>query len=148
MKHLTVEQTAEVLGLTPKAVRQRISRGQLPFRKLGKRVLVPAVELEKFLFALPGRAEGGRSRSGGGQVMVETQRPLAGKASGHAQQRTGFTGSADAVSVGKCTTAPQTPSSWKAYAVALLSEVFEFDPALGIAWACIIQTRFPWFVEA
>lgn len=55
MKLLTVEQTAVELGLTPKAVRQRIARGHLPFRKLGKRVLIPAVELEKFLAALPGR---------------------------------------------------------------------------------------------
>ena len=55
MKHLTVEQTAEELGLTIKAVRQRIARGQLPFRKLGKRVLIPATELDTFLATLPGR---------------------------------------------------------------------------------------------
>lgn len=55
MKHLTVEQTAAELGLTPKAVRQRILRGQLPFRKLGKRLLIPAAELEIFLASLPGR---------------------------------------------------------------------------------------------
>jgi excisionase family DNA binding protein len=55
MKHLTVEQTAEELGLTPKAVRQRIARGQLPFRKLGKRVLIPVTELKTFLATLPGR---------------------------------------------------------------------------------------------
>ena len=56
MKHLTIAQTAAELGLTPKAVRQRIARGQLPFRKLGKRVLIPTEELEKFMAALPGRA--------------------------------------------------------------------------------------------
>ena len=38
--HLTVEQTAEELGLTPKAVRQRIARGQLPYRRLGRRILL------------------------------------------------------------------------------------------------------------
>ncbi len=55
MKHLTVEQTAEELGLTVKAVRQRIARGHLPFRKLGKRLLIPVSELEIFLATLPGR---------------------------------------------------------------------------------------------
>ena len=55
MKYWTVERTAEELGMTPKAVRQRIARGQMPFKKLGKRILIPSVELEKFLNTLPGR---------------------------------------------------------------------------------------------
>jgi excisionase family DNA binding protein len=41
--------------MTEKAFRQRLARGQLPYRKLGRRVLIPADELEKFLAALPGR---------------------------------------------------------------------------------------------
>ncbi len=53
--YLTVAQVAPPLGLTEKAVRQRIARGQLPYKKLGRRVLIPADELEKFLAALPGR---------------------------------------------------------------------------------------------
>ena len=61
---------------------------------------------------------------------------------------TGFAGSADAVSVCDCTIAPQTPSSWKAHVVDLLSEVFEIEPARAIAWAHIVQARFLWFREA
>ena len=52
--YITIAEAAPALGLTEKAVRQRIFRGQLPHRKLGRRVLIPADELEKFLAALPG----------------------------------------------------------------------------------------------
>jgi len=34
MKHLTVEDVAKQIGLTPKAIRQRIARGQFPFHKV------------------------------------------------------------------------------------------------------------------
>ena len=54
-KYLTISEATEPLGLTEKAVRQRIARGQLPYRKLGRRVLIPADELERFLAALPGK---------------------------------------------------------------------------------------------
>lgn len=53
-KYLTIAEAAPPLGLTEKAVRQKIFRGQLPYRKLGRRVLIPAEELEQFLAALPG----------------------------------------------------------------------------------------------
>ena len=53
-KYLTIAEAAEPLGLSEKALRQRIFRGQIPYRKLGKRVLIPVDELEKFLTALPG----------------------------------------------------------------------------------------------
>src|SRR5438309_3738149 len=52
--YVTVAEAAPSLGLTEKALRQRIFRGQVPYRKLGQRVLIPADELEKFLAVLPG----------------------------------------------------------------------------------------------
>lgn len=55
-EYLTVPEVAERLGLTPKAVRQRLLRGQLPYRKFVKGVLVPVAELEEFLAALPGNS--------------------------------------------------------------------------------------------
>ena len=55
MRHFNIKEVAELLNTTPKAVRNRIARGQIPFRKWGKRVLIPADELEKFLTRLPGR---------------------------------------------------------------------------------------------
>ena len=67
----TVAAVAALLSVTPKAVRQRISRGELPYRRWGRRILIPAVELEEFLAALPGQSarqavsaveEGGRCR--------------------------------------------------------------------------------------
>jgi len=51
---LTVEDVAILLGRTPKAVRRMVERGQLPYRKLGRRVLFLRAELEEFLNALPG----------------------------------------------------------------------------------------------
>lgn len=53
-KTLTVPEVAAELGMTAKAVRQRIARGQLPYRRWGRRVLVLASELEAFLKTLPG----------------------------------------------------------------------------------------------
>jgi excisionase family DNA binding protein len=50
-----VGETAQILGITQRAVRKRIARGELPFRRWGKRVLIPARELEVFMEGLPGR---------------------------------------------------------------------------------------------
>lgn len=55
-RHLTLEETAKLMGSTVKALRNRIARGHLPYRKLGRRVLIPADELEKFFATLPGRS--------------------------------------------------------------------------------------------
>jgi len=55
-KYLTVITAAEVLSCTPKAVRQRIARGELPYRRWGRRVLIPAAELEAFMEGLPGKS--------------------------------------------------------------------------------------------
>ena len=52
--YLTIPETAETLGLSVLAVRKLVERRKLPFRKLGKRVLVPQQELIKFMHTLPG----------------------------------------------------------------------------------------------
>jgi hypothetical protein len=49
-----------------------------------------------------------------------------------------------AISMSKCITAPQPPSSWKAHVMDLLSEVCERAPAWASAWADAIQGRFAW----
>ena len=54
MKYLTVAEAAQRLGSTPKAIRQRIARQQLPYRKFGRKILIPLADLEAFLAALPG----------------------------------------------------------------------------------------------
>jgi excisionase family DNA binding protein len=52
--YITIAEAAPSLGLTEKALRQRIFRGQVPYRKLGRRVLLSAEELAKFMKTLPG----------------------------------------------------------------------------------------------
>jgi len=54
-QHFTIREVAALIGSTEKALRNRLARGQVPYRKLGRRVLIPADELEKFLSNLPGR---------------------------------------------------------------------------------------------
>jgi excisionase family DNA binding protein len=53
-RYLSLAETAQLTGSTIKAIRNRIARGQLPYRKLGRRVLVPEQDLKIFLEALPG----------------------------------------------------------------------------------------------
>ena len=53
-KNLTVPEVAERLGISERAVRQRINRGQLPFRRWGRSIIIPQDELEAFIKALPG----------------------------------------------------------------------------------------------
>jgi hypothetical protein len=78
--------------------------------------------------------------------MTRQRNPLDGVAAPRGSQGlTGDASSVDAVCCRNCTTDPQTPSSWKAHVVDLLSEAVELDPARAIAWAHIIQARFPWF---
>ncbi len=54
-KYLTIPEAAPPLGMTEKALRKRIERGQIPYRKLGRRILIPIQELDEFLIALPGQ---------------------------------------------------------------------------------------------
>ena len=53
-RHYTIKEVAAMMGSTEKALRGRLARGQFPYKKLGRRVLIPRNELEKFLTALPG----------------------------------------------------------------------------------------------
>ena len=52
---LKVSEAAELLGITQKAARHRIARGELPYRRWGKRLIIPLKELEAFLQQLPGQ---------------------------------------------------------------------------------------------
>lgn len=47
---------ARLLGCTDLAARRMIERGQIPSRRLGRRVIVLAEELKECLHALPRRA--------------------------------------------------------------------------------------------
>jgi excisionase family DNA binding protein len=49
---LRVPDVARALGCTDENVRQMITRGQLPARKLGRRVIVLADELQRYLVSL------------------------------------------------------------------------------------------------
>lgn len=51
---LNVVEAANLAGMTEKAIRQRIARRTLPFRKLGGRIIFFKNELEEFLRDLPG----------------------------------------------------------------------------------------------
>ena len=54
MRVLGVVEAANLLGTTPKAVRQRVARRTLPFRKLGGRIIFLKEQLEEFVRDLPG----------------------------------------------------------------------------------------------
>lgn len=49
-----VKAAALVLGCSEKAIRTRVSRQLLPFKRLGSRILFRRDELEQFLASLPG----------------------------------------------------------------------------------------------
>lgn len=50
---LGIPEAGELLGLTEKATRARIERGEIPARRFGGRVVVVRAELEAFILALP-----------------------------------------------------------------------------------------------
>lgn len=52
---LSVPEAAEVLGISAKALWQRIYRGEVPYRRWGRRVFIPSQDLESFLSTLPGK---------------------------------------------------------------------------------------------
>jgi len=54
-QYLSITQGAKYLGLTEQAFRKWLERGRIPYRKLGRRVLIPAQDLERFLAELPGK---------------------------------------------------------------------------------------------
>ena len=51
---LDVRGAAELLGCTPKAIRKRVERRMIPFRRWGGRLVFRTTELESFIAALPG----------------------------------------------------------------------------------------------
>ena len=46
----TVKEAAEILGLSPNSAYQGIATGEIPYVKVGKRILVPRLALERMLF--------------------------------------------------------------------------------------------------
>ncbi|MFC1928643.1 helix-turn-helix domain-containing protein [Chloroflexota bacterium] len=46
---LTVKETAQLLGLSRNSMYQGILTGEIPHLKVGKRILIPRVALEKLL---------------------------------------------------------------------------------------------------
>ena len=62
-KFLSVEEAAALIGITTDALYRKIARGQIPYRKWGRRVLFKHTELLAFLDNLPGpRSEDVRRR--------------------------------------------------------------------------------------
>lgn len=53
-EYLKVPEAAEFLGITERATWQRMYRGQIPYRKMGKNVLICVAELRAVIAALPG----------------------------------------------------------------------------------------------
>ena len=51
---LTIPEAAQELGISERAVWQRVYRRQIPFRRWGKKVIVLAEELDVFIKSLPG----------------------------------------------------------------------------------------------
>jgi hypothetical protein len=51
---LSMTAAAYELGVTPKALRKRVERHQIPFKKWGGKVVFMRRELEKFFENLPG----------------------------------------------------------------------------------------------
>jgi len=51
---LDVTSAAKLLGLTPKALRRRIDRRTIPFKKLGRRIMFVQEELWEFIATLEG----------------------------------------------------------------------------------------------
>lgn len=52
--NLSVPEAADRAGISPRAAWMKIYRGQFPYRRWGKKIIVPRAELEKFLSELPG----------------------------------------------------------------------------------------------
>jgi len=50
---LKTEELAELLGESPSSIRMKVYRGQLPARRLGRRLIFLRDELEEYLKKLP-----------------------------------------------------------------------------------------------
>ena len=53
-KYLNIDEAATLTGSTPDALYRKVERGQIPYRKWGRRVLFKQTELLEFLDGLPG----------------------------------------------------------------------------------------------
>ena len=53
-RYLPVAKAAEYLGMTPKALRCRVDRGTIPYRKIGGRLAFDRRELDRFIAESPG----------------------------------------------------------------------------------------------
>ena len=53
-KTLSVPEAAAELGISERACWQRIYRKQIPFRRWGRKILIPREDLDQFLVGLPG----------------------------------------------------------------------------------------------
>ncbi len=53
-RFLTIPEAAQELGITERAAWQRVYRGQIPYRRWGRKVVVPVDELDSFIKNLPG----------------------------------------------------------------------------------------------
>jgi hypothetical protein len=58
---LDIPQVAHIIGRSELATRRAIERGQIPARRGGRRVVVLADDLDKFLASLPARPMGYRT---------------------------------------------------------------------------------------
>lgn len=78
-------------------------------------------------------------------MMGETQKPLAGKASGYVKQRTGDAGSANAVAVCDYTPLLLPASRTKAILVAVLPSLLMWSPPVAKACARLVTACWPGF---
>jgi excisionase family DNA binding protein len=62
-KYLTISQAAEILALSPKALRRKIARREVPFVHVGRLVRIPASQLQRYISGFTGcDADEARSR--------------------------------------------------------------------------------------
>jgi len=48
---MNVAEAAEILGVSPRCLRDSIKRGEITARRIGRRVLIPLVEVERLVGA-------------------------------------------------------------------------------------------------
>ena len=50
---LTITEAAQQLGITPRAVREKVAQRKIPFLRMGKSLKVPERQLAEFISSLP-----------------------------------------------------------------------------------------------
>jgi excisionase family DNA binding protein len=61
---MTINQAAESLGLAPATVRIQIGNGAIKARRMGGRLYVSEIEVERYRAESRGKARGGRPKKG------------------------------------------------------------------------------------